>query len=157
PHPQGLRGTGQGSAQPVVGLTSGVVLDTNLLLRLFLDGHPVLSSRVEAWIRQAFSARQPELIVLPTVLTEMVFAFRVNVPPFTHAQILAVLDALLDMPFTVVERAVVEAAVEQYRLVHARDWEDCLIAAYATQLAEGRLATYDRSLSKFPGIVAVAP
>ena len=108
-------------------------------------------------MRRAFSRRSPEVLLLPTVLTEMVTAFRENVPAITHAQIVDALEALLDMPFTIVDRDIVEAAVGRYRGLRARDWEDCLIAAYATALAGGRLATYDRSLASLPGIVAVAP
>lgn len=138
-------------------MSSRLLIDTNVLLRFFLNEHPPQSSTIQRWLQQTFGRRDPELILVPTVLTEMVAVLRTSRPVPTHQQILGVLDALLDMPFTIVDRLVVSAAVEQYRQARARDWEDCLIAAYATHLAGGRLATYDRSLSQFPGIVAIVP
>ena len=138
-------------------MSSRLVVDTNVLLRFFLDDHPTQSAAVRLWLERAFRQRDPELILVATVITEMINTLRQEVPAKTHGQILDVLDALLDMPFTIVDRAIVEAATVRYRQLRARDLEDCLIAAYATALAEGRLATYDRSLASLPGIVAVAP
>ena len=133
-----------------------VVVDSSVLLRVLLGDSPVYSPAAQKWLAGAHR-RGSTPVILSIALTEVVTVLRRAKDQRSHAEIVSALDSILALPVQVEEREVIEAAVELYRGRHARDWEDCVIAAHAIKFAEGRLATYDRSLASLPGVVAVAP
>ena len=137
-------------------MSGTVVIDTNLLVRFLLTDHPTQSAAVRSWFERS-RRRRTQLIILPTVLTELVTVLRLSRPPLTHQAIVSALDTVLGMAFTIVDRAIIQKAWELYRDLHARDWEDCLIAAYSMAIADGHLATYDQKLSRIPGLVPFQP
>ncbi len=138
-------------------MTSRIVIDTNVLLRLLLGDHPVQSPAVSRWFERQAQRRDRELVVLQMVITEAVRVLRL--PPYlrSHSHIITIIDAILGLPVTIDGRDQVVLALDLYRSSSARDWEDCLIAASALTDREDALATYDRKLARLPGLNIIAP
>ncbi len=106
-----------------------------------LGDHPLLSPAALAWFDRSVRRRDPEIVVLPTVVTAAVAVLRSTQYRRTQADIAIALEDILALSVRVEDRAVVAAAVELLRDRPSRDWEDCLIAAYAMAIADGHLAT----------------
>ncbi len=66
------------------------------------------------------------------------------------------LEAILILPLVILDRPIMQAALALYR-DHHNDWDDCLLAAYATVQAEGRIVSFDRGLGRVPGVALVQP
>jgi len=123
-----------------------VIIDTSVLVRILLGDHPLVSPAAHAWFDRSVRRSDPEIVVLPTVVIEAVAVLRSTEYRRTQADMVVALEDILALPVHVEDRAVVAAAVELLRDRPSRDWEDCLIAAYAMAIADGHLATYDQKL-----------
>lgn len=138
-------------------MTDRIVVDTNVLLRLLLNDHPIQSSAVDRWFERSVARRRPEAVILQVVIVELLRVLRAGPYGFPHAQLVSTVEWALGLPATIEGRDVVESALGLYRQSLARDWEDCLIAAHAIAHADGALATYDRRLAQLPGLTVITP
>jgi len=134
----------------------GPVVDTNVLLRLLLNDHPIQSAAVRRWIERP-RTRSHQPVILEIVVTEMVRVLRQ--PPYAlgHDALANAIEAVLDLPVEIDREPLMMRALELYRGGTGRDWEDSLIAAFAEQNSGGALATYDRRLAQLPGLQVIAP
>lgn len=124
-------------------------LDTNLLLRYFLDDDQVQSPEARRIIN-SFTQAEPGWVSLPAIL-ELVWVLKSK----NRAQrtvIAATLDRLLAQDSVVVEQAeVVAQAVRRFRFSSA-DFADCLIAASARAAGCGRTLTFDQVAARDAGM-----
>lgn len=130
-------------------------LDANLIVRLLTRDNPGQAAAVAAYIARPRSERLT-LTLTPATLSEIVFVLLGVVYRRSRVEVSGAVDAILELPIEIEDRAVVETAVSLFR-DHHPGWSDCLIAAYAIERAEGRLLSYDRALSRIPGLTRIEP
>ena len=127
-------------------------LDTNLLLRYFLDDDPVQSPKARR-IMKSLGSSELGWIALPAII-EFVWVLKSK----NRAQrmtIAATLDRLLAQDTVVVEQAeVVSEAVRRFRFSRA-DFADCLIAASAQAADCSRTLTFDHVAAHDAGMELV--
>jgi predicted nucleic-acid-binding protein len=128
-----------------------VALDTNVLVRLFVDDDPDQHQRVHQ-LAGSLTRERPGL-VHPVVLCEFVWALR-RVYRVPKAEVAGALGHVLrTSTLSVVRRRYAERALELYRS-GPFDFADCLIAAeYADLGAEMR--TFDQKAQRLPGVSAL--
>lgn len=131
------------------------LLDTNVLARLVLNDVPEQREQAAAAISDA-ARNGDRLFVAAITISELVFVVRGAVYGLDRSAIADVVQSVLDLPITVLDRAEVELALDLYRDVHP-DWDDCLLAAYARTRAGGRVLSFDRGLARMPGLSLTAP
>jgi predicted nucleic-acid-binding protein len=128
-------------------------LDTNILLRYFLDDDPVQSPKARR-IMRTFSEFEPGWISLAAVL-ELVWVLKSR----NRAQRIAIatiLDQMLAQDTVVVEQAEVLAeAVRRFRFSSA-DFADCLIAASARASGCSKTVTFDKVAARDAGMELLA-
>ena len=128
-------------------------LDTNVLLRYFLDDDPLQSSLARR-IMSSLTIADPGWIGLPTVL-ELVWVLKCK-DRNQRSAIASTLDRLLAQDAIVVEQAhVVALAVRRFRFSRA-DFADCLIAASARAAGCGKTVTFDRVAARDAGMQLIA-
>lgn len=129
--------------------------DSNALLRLILDDDPVRPAAVREFL-QLPEVKRGTVELRPTTVSEIVYVLSGSRQAYARADVARTLEAMLALPVRVLDEDVVRNAVELYRDVHP-DWDDCVVAAYALLRDNGRILSYDRGLSRIPGIVRVEP
>lgn len=128
-------------------------LDTNLLLRYFLNDDPVQSPQAHRIIT-SFTEAEPGWVSLPAVL-ELVWVLK-SKNRAHRTGIAATLDRLLAQNSVVIEQAeVVAQAVRRYRFSSA-DFADCLIAASARAAGCTRTVTFDQIAARDAGMELIA-
>ena len=128
-------------------------LDTNLLLRYFLDDDPVQSPKARRMMK-SLSEVEPGWVTLAAVL-EFVWVLKSK----NRAQrmgIATTLDRLLALDAVAVEQAEVLAeAVRRFRFSKA-DFADCLIAASARAAGCSKTVTFDQIAARDAGMELIA-
>ncbi|MFN8507946.1 MAG: type II toxin-antitoxin system VapC family toxin [Dehalococcoidia bacterium] len=135
-------------------MSAPVLLDANVLLRLILDDHPEQAASALRLIEAAVADGTGAIV--PSTLNEVMFVLtgpRLRTPPLIAARHLR---TLLGLGLTVIDRDVVVRAVDIFER-HHRDWDDCLLAAYALEITDGRIASFDRGLDRIPGVERLTP
>ncbi len=130
-------------------------VDTNVLVRLLMDDDPVQSPAARAYFRAAASGKARPFISASTI-SELVYVLGGPRLRFERARLAEAVEAVLDLDAVVSDRSVVARACALLRTAHP-DWDDCLLAAYAIERAEGRLVSFDRGLDRIPGLRREAP
>jgi predicted nucleic-acid-binding protein len=130
-------------------------IDANVILRVLLDDDPEMSRRAERYLDQA-GIRAPLTILMGSTLSEVVFVLRGHVYAYSREQIASAVDAILQLPVTIPDRAAIELALEFYRH-HHNDWDDSLLAGYAVSSGSGRVVSFDRGLARIPGVTRIEP
>lgn len=125
-------------------------IDTNILLRLWLDDDPAQSRRIDALLAE--HGREPgSLLLTDVVLVEAIWTLRSAFEQDKPAQLLA-LHSLLDEPaFEFEDRAVVVLAVALFE-ANSCGFADCLVVARHAHRACDFTATLDRGMRKLPGV-----
>ena len=136
-------------------MTERQYLDANILVRLLTGDQPSQARAAASYINRPKSNR-PNLILTPATLSEVVFVLLGQLYRRSRAEVSDALGAIIDLPIEIDDRRIVETAVSLYR-DHHPGWGDCLLAAYSLERAGGNLLSYDRALSRIPGIVRVEP
>lgn len=131
-------------------------LDTNILLRVATNLPPDQAAATERLLRDAEAGRIPRPLVSTTTLSEVVFVLLGRTYSFTRGPVASFIELLLAAPLRFPERSIIERALPLYRDVH-NDWDDCLLAAYAFERSNGRLASFDRGLDRIPGLTRIQP
>ena len=125
-------------------------IDTNILLRLWLDDDPAQNRRIDALLTEHGST-PGSLLVSDVVLAEAVWTLGSAYGQGKAAQLTAVRSLLDEAAFAFESRdAVAEAATlfEQ----GACGFSDCMIAAKHAQLGCEFTATFDRRVRKLPSV-----
>jgi predicted nucleic-acid-binding protein len=115
-------------------------LDTNVLLRYFLDDDPVQSLKARRFI-DSLSPTNPGWVGVPTILE---FVWVLESKSRAHrGKIATTIEQLLAKDTVVIERdGVVAQAVARFRFSRA-DFADCLIAASAHAAGCSETVTFD--------------
>lgn len=129
-----------------------ILLDTNVIVRLVTGDDPVLSPAAGRFITEhEFACR-----LTAATISEVVFVVRGAHYGWDRGKIVLAIRGILDSTITVIDRPVVERALDLFEQHHS-DWDDCLLAAYAMESTEGRVASFDRGLGRIPGITILTP
>ena len=125
-------------------------VDTNLLLRLFVNDDAAQARKVRA-LFDGHAEEDGALWVADTVLVELVWAFdRVYGRP--RAQIAAALQALTANATVKVESLL---ALREAAALYAQgpaDFADCLLAVKAREAGCESLRTFDKKMRVLPGV-----
>ncbi len=125
-------------------------LDTNVLLRLWLNDAPAQNKRIDNLLDQHGST-PASLLVTDVVLAEAVWTLRSAYAQDKAAQLTAVRSLLDEPAFTFEDRSVVVHALELFDK-SACGFSDCLVVARHAQHGCEFTATFDRGMRKLPGI-----
>lgn len=124
-------------------------LDTNVLVRYLTQDDREQARRAEDAILKA-TARGGRCAISPVVLCELAWVLggAYNTP---KADVLVALDGILaTAAFEIIDRAVIQGAVELYRLGKA-DFSDWVIGLSHTSAGCTETVTFDRGLRGAPG------
>ena len=125
-------------------------LDTNILLRLWLNDDPAQNERIDKLLAEHGSA-PGSLLLSDVVLAEAVWTLRSAYRQDKTAQMLA-LRSLLDEPaFAFEDREAVARAISLFEH-DTCGFSDCLVAAKQACLGCVFTATFDRRMRKLPGV-----
>jgi len=128
-------------------------LDTNILLRLWLNDSPAQNRRIDALLAR-YGSTPESLLVTNVVLAEAVWTLR-SVFDQDKAALLIALRSLLDeTAFAFDDRRAVEHAVRLFE--HGScGFSDCLIVATHVQRGCEFTATFDRGMRKLTGVAVL--
>lgn len=129
--------------------------DTNIILRLILNDDLPKRTAVTEFLRLPEAVRGT-VELRTTTLSEAVYVLGSSHEGYSREEIAQALETVLALPLRVMDEDVVRTALELYRDVHS-DWDDCVVTAYALQRNGGRLLSYDRALSRIPGLTRIEP
>jgi predicted nucleic-acid-binding protein len=125
-------------------------IDTNILLRLWLDDDPAQSRRIDTLLAE--HGRLPgSLLVTDVVLVEAVWTLKSAFAQDKSAQSLAVRSLLDEAAFAFEDRGAVLAALELFE-AGPSGFSDCLVVARHARLGCAFTATFDRGMRKLPGV-----
>lgn len=125
-------------------------IDTNILLRLWLDDDPSQNARIDALLARHATA-PGSLLVTDVVLVEAVWTLRSAYAQDKAAQLLAVRSLLDEPAFAFEDRAAIEQAVEWFDKGRC-GLPDCLVAARHARMGCEFTATFDRRMRALPGV-----
>ncbi len=129
-----------------------VALDTNVLVRLFVDDDPDQRQRVEKLVGSL--TRERPGLVHPVALCELVWVLRRAYKVPREAVADAVAHVLRTSALRVIRRPYVQKALALYTS-GGYDFADCLLAAeYAAE--GGQMRTFDQKAQSLPGVSPVA-
>jgi predicted nucleic-acid-binding protein len=124
-------------------------IDTNILLRLWLNDDPAQGRRIDALLA-AHGGTPGALLVTDVVLAEAVWTLRAAFDQDKAAQLLAVRSLLQETAFAFEDRETVTQAADMFE--HAScGFSDCLIVAKHARQGCDFTATFDRGMRKLPG------
>ena len=125
-------------------------IDTNILLRLWLNDDPAQNRRIDALLSEHGSTPE-SLLVTDGVLVEAVWTLRSAYGQDKAAQLLALRSLLNETAFAFEDRAAVGRAVTLFDQGTC-GFSDCLVVARHAQRGCEFTATLDRGMPKLPGV-----
>jgi predicted nucleic-acid-binding protein len=125
-------------------------IDTNILLRLWLDDDPAQNKRIDALLAE-HGCTPGSLLVTDVVLAEAVWTLRSAFDQDEAAQLTAVRSLLEETAFAFEDREAVTRAVAQFE-AGSCGFSDCLVVAKHAQQGCDFTATFDPSMRKLPGV-----
>lgn len=125
-------------------------IDTNVLLRLWLNDAPAQNKRIDALLAE-HGGTPGSLLVTDVVLAEAVWTLRSAYDQDKEAQLTAVRSLLQETAFAFEDRDAVGRAVTMFEQSSC-GFSDCLVAAKHAQLGCEFTATFDRGMRKLPGV-----
>jgi len=125
-------------------------IDTNILLRLWLNDDPAQSKRIDALLAE-HGGTPGSLLVTDVVLVEAVWTLRSAFDQDKHAQLIAVRSLLEETAFAFEDRKAVVGAVTLFE-VGSCGFADCLVVAKHARQGCDFTATLDRGMRKLPGV-----
>lgn len=125
-------------------------IDTNLLLRLWLNDDSAQNRRIDALLA-AHGCTPGSLLVTDVVLAEAVWTLRSAFDQYKAAQLTAIRSLLEETAFAFENREAVTRAVGQFE-AGSCGFSDCLVAAKHAQHGCDFTATFDRGMRKLPGV-----
>ena len=132
------------------------ILDTNVVLRHLLNDHPDHSPRATAYLRPVFTGERV-LRLTDAVVSELVFTLdRTYKVPRTaiHEFIMEFIDLpAVILPGKALYRRTLQYWVEQPGLA----FTDCQLLILADHSGIGAVVTFDRKMSRYPGVERIEP
>ena len=125
-------------------------LDTNILLRLWLDDTLAQNKRIDAMLA-LHGGTAGSLLVSDVVLAEAVWTLRSAYGQDKAAELTAVRSLLDETAFAFEDRVAVTQAVTLFEAGNC-GFSDCLIAARHKRLGCEFTATFDRGMRSLPGV-----
>ena len=125
-------------------------LDTNILLRLWLNDAPAQNRRIDAMLAE-YGGTPGALLVTDVVLAEAVWTLRSAYGQDKPAQLTALQSLLDETAFAFEDRAAVIESVAMFEKGSC-GFSDCLIAARHQRLGCQFTATFDRGMRNLPGV-----
>lgn len=136
---------------------NGGVVDTNIVLRHFLNDQPEQSALASAFLGRI---RRGEVVavLLPSVVLEVVYVLQ-RQQGTTRQEVFAVLSELLSIGgrLTIIDHAQLIDASILYRDRLGISFADAYHCAMARDFHEGILTSFDRKLGNVPGITRMEP
>ncbi len=128
-------------------------IDTNVLLRLWLNDDPAQSKRIDALLAQ-YGSTPGSLLVTDVVLAEAVWTLRSAFDQDKAALLIAVRSLLEETAFAFEDREAIERAASLFEQASC-GFSDCLVVAKHAQQSCEFTATLDRGMRKLPGVRVV--
>ena len=128
-------------------------IDTNILLRLWLNDDPAQSKRIDQLLAEHGSL-PGSLLVTDVVLVEAVWTLRSAFEQDKHAQLIAVRSLLEETAFAFEDREAVAAALTLFESGSC-GFADCLVVAKHARQGCDFTATFDRGMRKLPGVKVI--
>ena len=125
-------------------------IDTNILLRLWLNDHPAQNKRIDTLLAQHGST-PGSLLVTDVVLAEAVWTLKSAFAQGKEAQLIALRSLLQETAFAFDDREAVMGAVALFD-AGTCGFADCLVVAKHGQQGCDFTATFDRGMRKLPGV-----
>ena len=125
-------------------------IDTNILLRLWLNDDPAQNKRIDALLAE-HGGTPESLLVTDVVLAEAVWTLRSAFDQEKAAQLIAVRSLLHETAFAFEDRDVVTQAADMFEQGSC-GFSDCLVVAKHARYGCAFTATFDRVMRKLPGI-----
>ena len=125
-------------------------IDTNILLRLWLNDAPAKNKRIDALLAE-HGGTPGSLLVTDVVLAEAVWTLRSAFDQDKAKQLLAILSLLNETAFAFEDRDAVTQAADMFE--HGNGgFSDCLVAAKHVRHGCDFTATFDRGMRKLPRV-----
>ena len=125
-------------------------IDTNVLLRLWLNDDPAQNDRLDALLAEHGSA-PASLLVTDVVLAQAMWTLGSAYEQDKAAQRLAVSSLLAEAAFAFEDRAAVERALTLFD-ERSCGFSDCVMVAKHAHQGCQFTATFDRGMRKLPGV-----
>ena len=125
-------------------------IDTNILLRLWLNDAPAQNTRIDALLAEHGST-PGSLLVTDVVLAEAVWTLRSAFDQGRAEQLLAIRSLLIETAFTFEDRDAVTQAAAMFEHGNC-GFSDCLVAAKHARHGCDFTATFDRGMRKLPRV-----
>jgi predicted nucleic-acid-binding protein len=125
-------------------------IDTNILLRLWLDDDPAQSKRIDQLLAE-HGGLPGSLMVTDVVLVEAVWTLKSAFEQDKHALLIAVRSLLEETAFAFEDREAVAAALTLFESGSC-GFADCLVVAKHARLRCDFTATFDRGMRKLHGV-----
>ena len=125
-------------------------IDTNILLRLWLNDEPAQNKRIDALLA-AHGGMPGSLLVTDVVLAEAVWTLKSAFEQDKHAQLIAVRSLLQETAFAFEDREAVAAALSLFE-AGSCGFANCLVVATHARQGCELTATFDRGMRKLPGV-----
>ena len=125
-------------------------IDTNILLRLWLNDEPAQNKRIDALLAEHGST-PGSLLVTDVVLVEAVWTLRSAFDQGKDAQLIAVRSLLEETAFAFEDREAVTGATALFE-AGSCGFADCLVVAKHARQGCDFTATFDRGMRKLPGV-----
>ena len=125
-------------------------IDTNILLRLWLDDDPAQNKRIDALLAEHGNA-PGSLLVTDVVLAEAVWTLKSAYDQDKAAQLLAIRSLLDEAAFAFEDREAVGHAAALFE-AGSCGFSDCLIVAKHAWHGCEFTATFDRGMRKWPNV-----
>jgi predicted nucleic-acid-binding protein len=125
-------------------------IDTNILLRLWLNDDTAQTKRIDALLAEHGST-PGSLLVTDAVLAEAVWTLKSAFEQDKAAQLLAVRSLLEETAFSFEDREALGRAVALFE-ESSCGFSDCLIVAKHTRQGCDFTATFDRGMRRLPNI-----
>jgi len=125
-------------------------IDTNILLRLWLNDDPAQNKRIDALLA-AHGGMPGSLLVTDVVLAEAICTLKSSLDQDKNALLIAVRSLLEETAFAFEDREAVAAALSLFE-AGSCGFADCLVVAKHARQGCEFTATLDRGLRKLPGV-----
>ncbi len=128
-------------------------LDTNILLRLWLNDDPAQNKRIDVLLAEHGNT-PGSLLVTDVVLAEAIWTLRSAFDQDKASQLLALRSLLDETAFAFEDREAVHRAVLLFEQ-GTSSFPDCLVVAKHERHGCDFTATFDRGMRKLPGVRVV--
>jgi predicted nucleic-acid-binding protein len=128
-------------------------IDTNILLRLWLNDDPAQNQRIDALLA-AHGGTPGSLLVTDVVLVEAVWTLKSAFEQDKQAQLLAIHSLLGETAFAFEDREAVAGALSLFE-AGSSGFADCLVVSKHARLGCDFTATFDKGMRKLPRVKVI--